>query len=123
VLLRPLPFAEAQRLAWLGGWVDNDEEQGLTPADFVDPSIVTKSVTLHSQNFIVIGVMPPQFQYPPGAELWRPFGFPASPQSAFQSRQLHMHIGTARTIFLAASRRREFIRLSTTAANEVSYLN
>src|SRR5437867_705687 len=36
VLLRPLPFAEAQRLVWLGGWVGNDKEQGITPADFLD---------------------------------------------------------------------------------------
>ena len=36
VLLRPLPFAEAQRLVWLGGWVGNDKEQGVTPADFLD---------------------------------------------------------------------------------------
>src|SRR2546425_12878581 len=35
VLLRPLPFAEPQRLVWLGGWVGNDKEQGVTPADFL----------------------------------------------------------------------------------------
>jgi len=171
VLLRPLPFAEAQRLVWLGGWVGDDKEQGVTPADFLDyheqcqsfahlaasvsetvpvnltgsgeperlqgalvtenyldvfgvkpalgrtflagedqegrdrvvvlshglwvrrfggdPSIINKSVTLDSQNFVVIGVMPPQFQYPSGAELWKPFGFPASPESPFRSRELH----------------------------------
>src|SRR5437762_203285 len=55
-----------------------------------DPSIINKAVTLDSPSFIVIGVMPPQFQYPSGAELWRPFGFPASPQSAFRSREFHM---------------------------------
>ena len=36
VLLRPLPFAEAERLVWLGGWAGNDKEQGVTPADFLD---------------------------------------------------------------------------------------
>src|SRR5437660_4519387 len=36
VLLRPLPFAEAERLVWVGGWVGNDKEQGVTPADFLD---------------------------------------------------------------------------------------
>src|SRR5438874_10839186 len=36
VLLRPLPFAEPERLIWLGGWVGNDKEQGVTPADFLD---------------------------------------------------------------------------------------
>src|SRR5499426_3599052 len=36
VLLRPLPFAEPERLAWFGGWMGNDKEQGVTPADFLD---------------------------------------------------------------------------------------
>jgi putative ABC transport system permease protein len=36
VLLRPLPFAEPERLVWLGGWAGNDKEQGVTPADFLD---------------------------------------------------------------------------------------
>src|SRR5262245_58499514 len=36
VLLRPLPFAEPERLLWLGGWVGGDKEQGVTPADFLD---------------------------------------------------------------------------------------
>src|SRR2546429_7044044 len=36
VLLRPLPFAEAERLVWLGGWVGNDKEQGVAPAHFLD---------------------------------------------------------------------------------------
>lgn len=171
VLLRPLPFAEAERLVWLGGWVGSDKEQGVTPADFLDyreqsqsfallaasvsetvavnitgdgeperlqgalvtanyldvfgvraalgrtflteedqegqdgvvvlshglwlrrfgadPSIIDKSITLDGRNYSVIGVMPSQFQYPPGAELWRPFGFPASAQSPFRSRQFH----------------------------------
>src|SRR5205085_433942 len=38
VLLRPLPFAEPERLVWLGGWARKagDKEQGVTPADFLD---------------------------------------------------------------------------------------
>ena len=172
VLLRPLPFAEPERLVWLGGWSGNDQEQGVTPADFLDyrdqsqsfaqlaasisetvpvnltgsgeperlhgalvtanyldvfrvrpergrifldgedeagrdrvvvlshglwvrrfgadPSVINKPVTLDGRNVLVIGVMPPQFRYPLGAELWQPFGFPASPQSPFRSRQFHM---------------------------------
>jgi putative ABC transport system permease protein len=171
VLLRPLPFAEANRLVWLGGWVGNDKEQGVTPADFLDyreqsqsfallaasvsdtvsvnltgdgeperlkgalvtanyldvfgvnptlgrtfrseedqdgndrvvvlshglwvrrfgadQAIINKQVTLDGRNYTVVGVMPPQFQYPLGAELWRPFGFPASAESPFRSRQFH----------------------------------
>src|SRR2546423_12049938 len=37
VLLRPLPFAGADRLVWIGGWArSGDKEQGVTPADFLD---------------------------------------------------------------------------------------
>ncbi len=176
VLLRPLPFAEPERLVWFGGWTGADKEQGVTPADFLDyreqsqsftqiaasvsdgiamnlsgdgeperlkggyvtanyldvfgvkpalgrtfaaeeglegismeggdrvvvlshalwqrrfgsdPAIINQTITLDKRNVTVIGVMPPQFQYPPGVELWLPFRFPASPQSAFRSRQFH----------------------------------
>src|SRR5262249_31035124 len=153
VLLRPLPFAEPERLLWFGGWAGGDKEQGVTPADFLDyreqsqsfttiaasvsdgipmnlsgggeperikggywtasslevfgvkpamgrtcaaeeglegvnmeggdrvvvlshalwqrrfgadPAIITQTITLDKRNVTVIGVMPPQFQYPPG---------------------------------------------------------
>ena len=171
VLLRPLPFPEAERLVWLGGWAGNDKEQGVTPADFLDyreqsqsfaqfaasvsegvpmnltgngeperlkgalvtanyldvfgvqpalgrifvaeegqeggervvvlshalwqrrfgadPAIINRTITLDKRQLTVIGVMPPGFQYPPGVELWQPFSFPASPQNAFRSRELH----------------------------------
>jgi putative ABC transport system permease protein len=171
VLLRPLPFAEPEQLVWLGGWLGNDKEQGVTPADFLDyreqsqnfaqlaasvsdsvpmnlsgsgeperlkgalvtanyldvfgvkpalgrtfvaeegqeggervvvlsyglwqrrfgadPAIVNQTITLDKRKLTVVGVMSLQFQYPPGVELWQPFSFPASPQSAFRSRELH----------------------------------
>ena len=54
-----------------------------------DPAIVNQTITLDKRKLTVIGVMPAQFQYPPGVELWQPFAFPASPQSAFRSRELH----------------------------------
>jgi putative ABC transport system permease protein len=43
VLLRPLPFADPERLVWLGGWSGNDKEQGVTPADFLDYRDQTQS--------------------------------------------------------------------------------
>jgi putative ABC transport system permease protein len=171
VLLRPLPFAEPERLQWFGGWVGNDREQGVTPADFLDyreqcqsftqiaasvsdgiamnlsgggeperlkggyvtsnyldvfgvkpalgrtfvaeevergelvavlshtlwerrfgadPAIINQTITLDNRKFTVVGVMPPQFQYPPGVEIWQPFSFAASMQSAaWRSRELH----------------------------------
>src|SRR6185503_10062491 len=37
VLLRPLPYPEAERLVWMGGWSrGGDNEMGVTPADFLD---------------------------------------------------------------------------------------
>jgi len=171
VLLRPLPFAEPERLLWFGGWVGADKEQGVTPADFLDyreqcqsftqiaasvsdgipmnlsgggeperikggnvtanyldvfgvkpalgrtfvaeeglegnergvvlsyalwqrrfgadPSILNQKITLDNRKVTVIGVMPPQFQYPTGVEIWLPFSFPASMQSPFRSREFH----------------------------------
>jgi putative ABC transport system permease protein len=52
-----------------------------------DPAIINQTITLDNRNVTVIGVMPQQFSYPPGVEIWLPFRFPASPQSAFRSRQ------------------------------------
>jgi len=171
VLLRPLPFAEPEQLLWIGGWMGNDKEQGVTPADFLDyreqsrsfaqlaasisdsiamnlsegveperlkgalvtanyldvfgvkpalgrsfsadeggegndrvvvlshalwerrfgadPGILNQTITLDKRRVTVIGVMPPQFQYPPGVELWQPFGFPAATNNAYRSRELH----------------------------------
>jgi putative ABC transport system permease protein len=54
-----------------------------------DPNIVNQAITLDKRKLTVVGVMPPQFQYPPGVELWQPFSFPAAPQNAFRSRELH----------------------------------
>jgi len=170
-LLRPLPFAEPERLLWFGGWMGNDIEQGVTPADFLDyreqcqsftliaasvsdgiamnlsgggdperlnggmvtanyldvfglkpalgrtfvaeeglegnergvvlsyalwqrrfgadPAILNQKITLDNRKVTVIGVMPPQFQYPAGVEIWLPFSFPASMQSPFRSREFH----------------------------------
>ena len=54
-----------------------------------DPAIINQKITLDKRSFTVIGVMPPQFQYPTGVELWQPFSFPASTQSPFRSREFH----------------------------------
>lgn len=39
-----------------------------------DPHLVGRQLTLNGQPHTVIGVMPPEFQYPPGRELWAPRG-------------------------------------------------
>src|SRR5262245_44115952 len=54
-----------------------------------DPAIINQTITLDNRKVTVIGVMPPQFQYPPGVELWLPFSFPTSTQSPFRSREFH----------------------------------
>jgi predicted permease len=41
-----------------------------------DPSILDRSVVLDRQSFRVVGVMPPEFDFPhPGVELWIPWSF------------------------------------------------
>ena len=54
-----------------------------------DPAIVNQTITLDGSEVTVIGVMPPQFQYPPGVEIWKTFSFTAAPQSPFRSREFH----------------------------------
>ncbi len=45
-----------------------------------DPNIIGQTVTLTEEPFTIIGVLPPQFDFPKGAELWVPFQAVARPQ-------------------------------------------
>ena len=40
-----------------------------------DPSVVGKTLTLDGKAVTVVGIAPPEFQYPAGAELWLPLDF------------------------------------------------
>src|SRR6185312_12237210 len=40
-----------------------------------DPAIVGTSLIIDGEPFEVIGVAPPRFEFPDGAELWAPFAF------------------------------------------------
>ncbi|MGH8495916.1 MAG: ABC transporter permease [Gammaproteobacteria bacterium] len=40
-----------------------------------DPEILERTVQLEGRDYTVIGVMPPGFEYPAGAELWVPLAF------------------------------------------------
>ncbi|HEX7315759.1 MAG TPA: ABC transporter permease [Pyrinomonadaceae bacterium] len=40
-----------------------------------DPSVVGKTLTLDGKAVAVVGIAPPEFQYPAGAELWLPLDF------------------------------------------------
>lgn len=37
-----------------------------------DPNLVGKKLMFNNQLTVVVGVMPPDFEYPPGREVWRP---------------------------------------------------
>ena len=37
-----------------------------------DPNLVGRQLTLNGQPYTVVGILPPDFQYPPGRELWAP---------------------------------------------------
>ncbi len=37
-----------------------------------DPNLVGRQLTLNGQPHTVVGILPPEFQYPPGRELWAP---------------------------------------------------
>ena len=42
-----------------------------------DESVIGKTISLSGQGYTVIGVMPPEFDFPTGAQLWTPFGLNA----------------------------------------------
>ena len=52
-----------------------------------DPGIVNKSITLDDKSFLVIGVMPRDFEFPATSELWVPLNFDGSP--GMKQRKAH----------------------------------
>ena len=52
-----------------------------------DPAIVNKTITLDSKSMLVLGVMPPNFNFPASAELWVPLNFDESP--GMKQRKAH----------------------------------
>jgi putative ABC transport system permease protein len=52
-----------------------------------DPAIVNKTITLDGKTCDVIGVMPKDFNFPQGAELWFPMNFDISP--GMKQRKAH----------------------------------
>jgi len=51
-----------------------------------DPQIVGKAVTLDAKSYTVIGVMPPDFAYPPRTELWMPLYLSPAVASDYEHR-------------------------------------
>jgi putative ABC transport system permease protein len=40
-----------------------------------DPQVIGRAITIHKQSRTVIGIMPPGFRFPEGADLWMPLAF------------------------------------------------
>jgi predicted permease len=51
-----------------------------------DPQIIGRSITLDSKLYTVVGVMPPQFNFPTQTELWMPLSFSAGVSSDYEHR-------------------------------------
>ena len=101
-------FAALRVRAALGRFFTSDEDMpGAAPVVVLshglwqrrfggDPSIVNKAIKLNDQNFTVVGVTPPGFQYPARADLWVSVGR-LTGSEAYQGRGNHMgHYGVAR---------------------------
>ncbi len=58
-----------------------------------DARVVGKSIRLDDANFLVAGVMPPKFEFPPSAELWTPMAQTPAERS---SRTRSMFVGFGR---------------------------
>ncbi len=46
-----------------------------------DPKILGRTILMEGLQFVVIGVMPPGFDFPEGATVWKPFVFPDVPRN------------------------------------------
>ncbi len=55
-----------------------------------DPQILGKSITLDSKSYVVIGVMPPTFDFPSKTELWMPMAI--SPAASGDYKNEHQYI-------------------------------
>jgi putative ABC transport system permease protein len=55
-----------------------------------DPQILGQSVTLDARSYSVIGVMPPDFNYPPQTELWMPLALSPSVSGDYEHRYIRV---------------------------------
>jgi len=55
-----------------------------------DPRVVGKSITLDAKSYIVIGVMPPAFNYPPLTELWMPLAISPAIAGDYEHRYIRV---------------------------------
>jgi predicted permease len=55
-----------------------------------DPTVVGRSIQLNGEAWTVVGVMPPDFAFPAGAELWAPLAFTPAEAADRGDRNLYM---------------------------------
>ena len=55
-----------------------------------DPSVVGKTVRVNGRNTDIVGVMPPGFHYPLGAEIWMPLTFTSADRADRSARNLSL---------------------------------
>jgi putative ABC transport system permease protein len=60
-----------------------------------DPASVGRSMVLDGDAHTVVGVMPPDFRYPEGADMWTPVE-PAVPKEAIETRRLYWMVAVGR---------------------------
>jgi putative ABC transport system permease protein len=92
-----------------------------------DPQILGRSITLNAKPYTVIGVMPPDFNYPPQTELWMPLALSPSVSGDYEHHYIRV-IGRLKPGFSPAEAQTRMIALErqiaaahpdTDAGNEV----
>ena len=53
-----------------------------------DPNILGKTVRLDDQNFLVVGVMPPKFEFPLASDLWTPLALKPEDRTSRKNQQI-----------------------------------
>ncbi|HKO60923.1 MAG TPA: ABC transporter permease [Pyrinomonadaceae bacterium] len=57
-----------------------------------DPNIINQTITLNQQPFTVIGVMPADFTFPRGVDLWKPLMAGMNPQQAASRSVIYLQV-------------------------------
>jgi putative ABC transport system permease protein len=55
-----------------------------------DPGVVGKNLSLNGRPYTVVGVMPAEFDYPMGSQIWKPLAFTAEQRTDRQRRALQV---------------------------------